>query len=107
MFKSLSGNRLGVWVAHGEGKFDLPLDKSHYNIVGIFSQHEYPGNPNGSDHDAAIIASRDGRHVAMMPHLERSIFSWQWPWLAENDDFDVSPWFESFVNAASWVTNNR
>jgi phosphoribosylformylglycinamidine synthase len=106
MFKSLSGNRLGAWVAHGEGKFSFPGDKSHYNIIGVFSNHAYPGNPNGSDYDAAIIASKDGRHVAMMPHLERSIFSWQWPWLSKNEVFDVSPWFESFVNAANWIKKN-
>jgi phosphoribosylformylglycinamidine synthase len=107
MFNTLSGNRLGVWVAHGEGKFSFPNAQGSYNVVGTFSNHEYPGNPNGSEFDTAILASENGRHVAMMPHLERSIFSWQWPWLPENEDFDVSPWLESFVSAATWIKKNR
>ena len=77
MFSSLSGSKLGIWVAHGEGKFSLPYEEDKYNVVATYSYDEYPGNPNGSDYSVAALASEDGRHLAMMPHLERAIFPWQ------------------------------
>ncbi len=105
MLKTLTGSRLGVWVAHGEGKFDLPFDESSYNIPVKYSFNEYPGNPNGSDFSAAAICSADGRHLAMMPHLERSIFPWQWAFKPELENQEITPWFEAFVNAKEWVIN--
>lgn len=105
MLKSLAGSRLGVWVAHGEGKFDLPFDESSYNIPVKYSFDEYPGNPNGSDYSAAAICSSDGRHLAMMPHLERSIFPWQWAFKPESGMKEITPWFEAFVNAKEWISN--
>ena len=62
MFGSLSGSKLGIWVAHGEGKFSLPYDEDQYNVVLKYSYDEYPGNPNGSDYSVAGLASPDGRH---------------------------------------------
>ncbi len=107
MMSSLSGARLGIWVAHGEGKFDLKENKSDYNIIGTYSYSEYPGNPNGSDFDAAIITSGDGRHTAMMPHLERSIFTWHWPYQDADIKNEVTPWMEAFINARKWVEKNK
>ena len=108
MFGSLSGSRLGIWVAHGEGKFSLPYPEDKYNIVAKYSYTEYPGNPNGSSYSAAAIASRDGRHAAMMPHLERAIFPWHCAYypLDRRDD-EVTPWIEAFVNARRWVEAHR
>lgn len=103
MLKSLSGSRLGVWVAHGEGKFKLPYAEDKYQIVAKYSHSAYPANPNGSDFDTAFICSEDGRHLAMMPHIERSIFPWHWPWYPQGKGQDVSPWMEAFVNARKWV----
>jgi phosphoribosylformylglycinamidine synthase len=104
MLKSLAKSRLGIWVAHGEGKFKLPLDKDNYQIPGVYGYDSYPSNPNGSDYNAAAICSKNGRHLAMMPHLERAIFPWQWahyPEKRKNDE--VSPWIEAFVNARKWI----
>ena len=104
MFGSLSGNKLGIWVAHGEGKFSLPMGEDAYNIVAKYSYAGYPGNPNGSDYNVAGICSADGRHLAMMPHLERAIFPWQnayYPADRKNDE--VTPWIEAFVNARKWI----
>ncbi|GAB6012107.1 phosphoribosylformylglycinamidine synthase [Viscerimonas tarda] len=104
MFGSLSGSQLGIWVAHGEGRFVLPQEESAYNIVGKYIYDEYPGNPNGSDYNAAAVCSDDGRHLAIMPHLERSIFPWQcahYPY--EGQKNDVTPWIEAFVNAREWI----
>lgn len=107
MLSSLEGAELGIWVAHGEGKFQLPLEESDYSIPMKYSHHTYPGNPNGSDYDAACIASPDGRHLAMMPHIERSIFPWQWAhYPDENNHNEISPWMEAFVNAREWIKKN-
>lgn len=104
MLGSLAGSRLGIWVAHGEGKFSLPYAESEYNIPMKYSYDVYPANPNGSPFAAAAIVSRDGRHLAMMPHLERSLYPWNWAYYAEDRKGDeISPWIEAFVNARKWV----
>ena len=104
MLGSLSGSKLGIWVAHGEGKFSLPEGEESYNIVAKYSYNTYPGNPNGSDYSVAGICSKDGRHLAMMPHLERSIFPWQNGYYPHKRHMDeVTPWIEAFVNAREWV----
>ena len=104
LFGSLSGSNLGVWVAHGEGKFSLPYDAEKYNIVAQYSYEGYPANPNGSDYNVAALASANGRHVAMMPHPERAIFPWQCAaYPANRLGDDVTPWIEIFCNAYNWV----
>ena len=98
MFGSLSGSKLGIWVAHGEGKFSLPYPEDHYNVVLKYSYDEYPGNPNGSDYSVAGI-------LAMMPHLERACFPWNnayYPADRIHED-QITPWMEAFVNARKWV----
>jgi len=109
MFGSLEGSKLGVWVAHGEGKFYLPKPESEYHIIAKYSYQSYPGNPNGSDYSIAGICSEDGRHLAMMPHPERAIFPWQWahyPTDRKAQD-QITPWMEAFVNARLWVEKNK
>ena len=104
MFGSLAGSKLGIWVAHGEGKFSLPESEDKYNIVAKYNYSGYPANPNGSDYNVAGICSADGRHVAMMPHLERAIFPWQNAWYpADRRNDEVTPWIEAFVNARKWI----
>ncbi|MCB0503879.1 MAG: phosphoribosylformylglycinamidine synthase [Cyclobacteriaceae bacterium] len=101
MFSSLAGSKLGAWVAHGEGKFELNPEEAK-QIVSTYSYDTYPGNPNGSDFGAAAVCSSDGRHLAIMPHLERSMFPWNWPYYTRNND-EVTPWIEAFVNARVWL----
>lgn len=104
MLKPLVGSKLGVWIAHGEGKFTFPNLEDHYNIALKYAYDEFPGNPNGSEYAAAGICSDDGRHLAMMPHLERSIFPWQWAYYPiERSQDAVSPWIQAFVAARQWV----
>jgi phosphoribosylformylglycinamidine synthase len=109
MLGNLSGMELGIWVAHGEGQFRLPYTEDKYNIPLKFSRHNYPANPNGSDLDVAGLSSYDGRHLVMMPHLERAYFPWQcgyYPSGRKNDE--VTPWIKAFVNARDWIkTRNR
>ncbi len=108
MFGSLSDNKLGLWVAHGEGKFSLPESEDKYNVIAKYNYSEYPGNPNGSDYNVAGICSADGRHLAMMPHLERAIFPWQSAWYpADRLNDEVTPWIEAFVNARVWIENKK
>ena len=104
MLGSLSGSKLGIWVAHGEGKFNLPMSMDNYNVVAKYAYNSYPANPNGSRCSVAGICSADGRHLAMMPHLERAIFPWQcgyYPASRANDE--VTPWIDAFINARKWV----
>jgi len=104
MLKSLVGSRLGIWVAHGEGKFSFPCYRDNYNLVMSYSYEVYPGNPNGSDWSTAAVCSNNGRHLAMMPHLERSFFPWQWAYYPDERKADeITPWVEAFVNARKWV----
>lgn len=104
MLSPLAGMRLGIWVAHGEGRFELPGALTDYNIAARYSYKAYPGNPNGSAGAAAAVCSADGRHLAMMPHLERAIFPWQcgfYPRTRRNDE--MTPWLSAFVNARRWI----
>ncbi len=105
MLGSLSGYRLGVWVAHGEGKFSMPYPEDEYNIVAKYTYDEYPANPNGSDYSTAALCSPDGRHIAMMPHLERAYLPWQCAYYPENRRAtdEITPWIEAFVNARKWI----
>ena len=106
MLQSLEGSNLGVWISHGEGKFVLPQDRADYNIAATYSHDAYPSNPNGSDYNAAMVVSKDGRHLVTMPHIERSTFQWNWANYPEGRKDDVSPWLEAFVNARKWIETN-
>ncbi|BDD10023.1 phosphoribosylformylglycinamidine synthase [Fulvitalea axinellae] len=104
MLQSLAGTEMSIWVAHGEGKFSLPYGQDKYNVCATYSHSHYPANPNGSDFDTAAMASADGRHLVMMPHLERAIFPWNWAhYPADRKNDEVTPWIEAFVNARKWV----
>ena len=104
MFGSLSGSKIGIWADHGEGKFKLTGKEYDYNVIAKYSYDEYPGNPNGSDYAVAGLASKDGRHVAIMPHPERAFFPWQCAFYpADRKDDQITPWVEAFVNARRWI----
>lgn len=105
MLSSLAGSTLGVWVSHGEGKFNLPMGEEKYNIVAKYGYEGYPANPNGSDYNTAMLCDATGRHLVMMPHIERSIFQWNWANYPKDRNDEVSPWAEAFVNARKWIEN--
>ncbi|MFD0862334.1 phosphoribosylformylglycinamidine synthase [Sungkyunkwania multivorans] len=102
MLSTLAGTTLGVWISHGEGKFDLPYDEDQYAIVAKYGYEGYPANPNGSDFNTAMLCDKTGRHLVTMPHIERSTFPWNWAYYPERRD-EVSPWLEAFINARKWV----
>jgi phosphoribosylformylglycinamidine synthase len=105
MLQRLQGSRLGIWAAHGEGKFVFPKKEKNYAIAGKYAHSAYPANPNGSDFDTAFLSSEDGRHLVMMPHLERSIFPWNWGHYPDRRADEVSPWIFAFEDAYNWIAS--
>ena len=103
MLSNLEGSTLGVWISHGEGKFSLPLSEDNYDIVAKYGYAEYPANPNGSDYNVAMLCDKTGRHLVTMPHIERSIFPWNWAYYPKDRNDEISPWIQAFVNAREWV----
>ncbi len=103
MLSTLAGSTLGVWVSHGEGRFHLPYAEDQYRIVAKYAYESYPASPNGSDYNTAMMCDESGRHLVMMPHIERSLFQWHWANYPQGRKDEVSPWMEAFVNARKWV----
>jgi phosphoribosylformylglycinamidine synthase len=115
MLQGMEGSVLGIWVAHGEGMAYFP-DAAMYKEAesglapvryadddgGI--TESYPFNPNGSPAGIAGLCSPDGRHLAMMPHPERAVLTWQWGWMPEQmkKTIAASPWLRMFQNAQEW-----
>lgn len=115
MLQNMEESTLGIWIAHHEGRYEP--DPEHpavecLNYVDNIGREtmNYPENPNGSPSGITGLCSLDGRHLAMMPHPERSIYSWQAPWM--NDELKNTleecyyssyfPWLEMFRNAYRW-----
>jgi phosphoribosylformylglycinamidine synthase len=99
----LTGSTLGIWVAHGEGRFKLSDGWDNNNaVIGVYSKKEYPFNPNGSDHGVIGLKSKKMKHYVIMPHPERSLFKWQCEYIPdeekENDKYPdkYTPWYEFF-----------
>ena len=103
MLSELEGTTLGVWISHGEGRFDLPMPEDHYGIVAKYAYPDYPANPNGSDYNTAMMCDPTGRHLVTMPHIERSIFQWNWAHYPNQRKDEVSPWLAAFVHARKWL----
>jgi phosphoribosylformylglycinamidine synthase len=103
MLSGLAGAKLGIWAAHGEGKFSLPYEESHYDVVAKYGYSKYPSNPNGSHFNIAMMTDSTGRHLVTMPHLERSTFQWNWAYYPKGRKDEVSPWIQAFVNAKEWL----
>jgi len=119
MLQGMDGSYLGAWIAHAEGRFNYKnlsvytqLERSkcialRYVDDSLKPTEEYPMNPNGSKFGVAGICSKDGRHLAMMPHPERCVLPWQWPYIPEGlkDQMnDASPWLKMFINAYQWCS---
>lgn len=107
MFSTLAGSTIGVWISHGEGKFYLPQTEEGYKILAKYGYEEYPANPNGSGYNTAVMSDDTGRHVVTMPHIERSIFQWQWAHYPARRKDQVTPWMEAFVNARNWINDKN
>ncbi|XP_074095633.1 phosphoribosylformylglycinamidine synthase [Cotesia typhae] len=113
MLRRMDKSVMGVWIAHGEGKFTFKegvLEKMavqecvalRYVDDSGTPTEKYPMNPNGSEGGVAGICSDDGRHLAMMPHPERCTQMWQWPYIPIGWKNKTSPWLRIFQNAFDW-----
>jgi formyltetrahydrofolate-dependent phosphoribosylglycinamide formyltransferase/phosphoribosylaminoimidazole-succinocarboxamide synthase len=115
----MGGSTLGVWVSHGEGQFTFPNKETQSHAVanGLVpfcyaaddgsATEAYPMNPNGSPGGIASLCSADGRHMAMMPHPERTVQTWNWPWVPdEMSSLKESPWMRLFQNARAWCDSS-
>lgn len=108
MLSTLEGSKLGIWVAHGEGKFTFPQSIDKYNVAVRYNYNDYPANPNGSPEGIAGVCSNEGRHLAMMPHPERCLRPYNWAYYApERQNDEITPWIEMFINAKKWLLNNQ
>jgi len=119
MLRKMAGSTLGIWVAHGEGRAHFPsndilekveslqLAPLRYVDDGNNITETYPFNPNGSIRGIAALCSPYGRHLALMPHPERTFLKWQWPWIpfSMHSEIEVSPWLQLFQNARFWCDN--
>ncbi|XP_053825172.1 LOW QUALITY PROTEIN: phosphoribosylformylglycinamidine synthase, partial [Vidua macroura] len=120
LLRGMAGARLGVWVAHGEGRFQFrppsALDRCVRSGLAALRYvddrgdptERYPLNPNGSGQGVAALVSPCGRHLAAMPHPERSVRAWQCPWAGRTAAADGrsktgnGPWLRMFRNALEW-----
>ena len=126
MLKGMEGSILGIWTDHGEGCLYCPnpeilvsaqqqgLTPMAYVDDEWTPTEKYRFNPNGSPLGITAFCSPDGRHLAMMPHPERSFLLWQWPWIPEewktkkwecdvgDHHLCASPWLKLFQNAREW-----
>jgi phosphoribosylformylglycinamidine synthase len=120
MLKGMEGSTLGIWIAHGEGRLYFPekdmlqevIEKNLAPIRFVEDNGEstetYPFNPNGSPFGITAMCSPDGRHLAMMPHPERTFLKWQWAYMPEDwkRNLKASPWLKMFQNALEWCEEN-
>jgi phosphoribosylformylglycinamidine synthase len=118
MLEGMEESVLGIWVAHGEGRAFFPdssllrpIEDQHlapirYVDDDAVATERYPFNPNGSPLGIAALCSPDGRHLAMMPHPERTFLKWQWGWMPDSwREFEASPWLRLFQNARRWCAS--
>ena len=121
MLKGMEGSTLGIWVAHGEGRAYFPkkdilkkIESQRLAPVRYVDDDgeittAYPFNPNGSANGIAALCSPDGRHLAIMPHPERTFLKWNWAWMPEDmkKKLKASPWLKLFQNAREWCETNK
>ncbi len=54
-----------------------------------------------------MLSDKSGRHLVTMPHIERSIFQWNWANYLDGRNDEISPWIKAFTNAKNWIINNE
>ena len=108
-FKGMTGSRIPVAVAHGEGRVHFPSacspSKAQAAVRFVDNRgkptEHFPLNPNGSPGGLAGFTAADGRVTILMPHPERVFRSVQMSWHPESWGED-SPWMRMFRNARVW-----
>jgi aconitate hydratase len=98
-----------IWPTPQEVQQTLDAGLVALRYVDHYGQatERYPFNPNGSPQGLTGLCSPDGRHLAMMPHPERSFLQWQAHWLPHEmkGELAASPWLKMFQNAYNWCVS--
>jgi phosphoribosylformylglycinamidine synthase len=113
-FAGMSGLRMPIAVAHGEGFANFSLRGNSNNVLPAMrfvdnqgqSTDRYPFNPNGSAGGLTAVTTADGRFTAMMPHPERVFRNVQMSWtdLQTTGGLNaLSPWMQVWRNARKWI----
>jgi phosphoribosylformylglycinamidine synthase len=115
-FAGMEGSRIGIPVAHGEGRVDFDrtgsLDElKKKNLLAMryidnngMPTERYPLNPNGSLGGITGVTTTDGRVTIMMPHPERVFRSVQMSYGSESrGGQEEGPWLRMFQNARQYV----
>ena len=110
-FKGMTGSRIPIAVAHGEGRVEFPegVDGAKAKAALRYvdgrgaATERYPWNPNGSAGGLTAFTTKDGRATIMMPHPERSFRACQ---LSYNPGVFkvIGPWMRMFQNAYAFAT---
>jgi phosphoribosylformylglycinamidine synthase len=108
-FKGMTGSRIPVVVAHGEGRVSFPQSCSPSKAGAALRfidnrgkpTENYPLNPNGSPGGQTGFTAADGRVTILMPHPERVHRTVQMSWHPDSWGED-SPWMRMFRNARVW-----
>jgi phosphoribosylformylglycinamidine synthase len=105
-FSGMSGSRLPIAVAHGEGFADFSQRGDISKVAKALrfvdnhgtATETYPFNPNGSPGGLTSVTTPDGRFTVLMPHPERvfrnALLSW-----TSGELEAMSPWMRMFRNA--------
>jgi phosphoribosylformylglycinamidine synthase len=109
-FAGMTGNRLPIAVAHGEGFANFSYRGNADKAIAAMrftdnlgaATEVYPFNPNGSPGGLTAVTTADGRFTAMMPHPERVFRNIQMSW-TDQDLSAFSPWMQLWHNARKWV----
>jgi phosphoribosylformylglycinamidine synthase len=114
LLAGMSGSRLAVAVAHGEGRpqFHSEQDLRHCREGQLIAfrylsndgevARTYPANPNGAIDGIAALTTPDGRVTVTMPHPERVYRTAQNSWHPREAGED-SGWMRMFRNARLWL----
>ncbi|MDX9834910.1 MAG: phosphoribosylformylglycinamidine synthase [Desulfobulbus sp.] len=115
MLEGMEDLVFGIHSSHGEGLLHFPDESIRERVwtermaTMVYVDDDgratdtYPFNPNGSRGGLTGLCSPDGRHLALMPHPERTFLTWQAPWLPDTmHQLPASPWLRMFQNAYEW-----
>jgi len=109
-FQGMTGSRLPIAVAHGEGYADFSQRGDADKVIKALrfvdnfgaATEAYPFNPNGSPGGLTSVTTADGRFTVLMPHPERvfrnALMSW-----TPGDINERSPWMRMFRNARAFL----
>ena len=117
LFAGMSGSRMPITVAHGEGKVEFAVNAVENSLDAVANlvtlrfvnnngviTEQYPYNPNGSMQGITGLTTADGRFNVLMPHPERVFRISQHSWYPDSfSNQEDGPWMRLFRNARQWI----